>query len=151
MKALTAELEITLETALLLTDDGTPLRPLAERIFQSERDSIEPFMQEWAVDRLVWLLQRRRAHLRPGNQLRLPGFEKLPSRLSVNGNRRVNLRYATIFHLREYRAVLERRRDSRLFQLDSLIAFMQPYSDSNRGITVERAEKMELDRRELRG
>jgi hypothetical protein len=61
---LTAELKLKLEaaieTVLFMAPKGTPLMELAKRIYADERELISQVQESWILDRLVWMLSRRR-------------------------------------------------------------------------------------------
>ena len=53
------DLEITLETALLLAGPETSIPELAERIYDSEPELVAQLQRAWMVERFTWLLYRR--------------------------------------------------------------------------------------------
>lgn len=140
------ELELALESALMM-NPKTRIPALAEQVYGSKTDLMEFYQKPWMVDRLKWLLYRnkQRARIRaqslemPGYNLTLPGcegIEKLPIRITLRNGKRPELRSATIAQLRQFRAVLLDRRDSRIAALDKLIALVARYAAQNQKITV---------------
>ncbi len=149
------KLETAIETVLFMASKGTPLMELAKRIYADERELISQVQESWILDRLVWMLSRRRQAIPPvdsqeaESQLMLPGFERLPRRLTIGG-RRTALHLATLAQLKEYRNILLRQiidamkatkdplEDPRIVALDKLIALVSRYAakKSNRSITV---------------
>lgn len=142
------DLEITLETALMLVEDGTPLQQLAERIYNAESQLMSQLQRPWMVERLVWMLSRKRQHIVSANQLRLPGFEDLPRRLTMKDGRRVALRNANLEQLKEFRNVLLARRNKRLESLNRLIACVAEYEHKTPGITVGEVISLEIEKRD---
>ncbi len=140
------ELEIALESALMM-NPKTPIPKVAEQIYDSATDLVDFFQRPWMVDRFKWLLYRhkQRARIRaqsqelPGYNLTLPGcegIEKLPIRITLKNGKRPELRSATLAQLKQFRAVLLERRDSRIAALDKLIALVSEYATQNQKITV---------------
>ncbi len=137
--SLKRDLEISLETALLLAEETTTLNELASRVYDSEPALMEQLRRPWMVERLRWLLARKRQRIKPDNQLPLPGFEHLPRRLTMKDGSRTPLRQAQITDLREFKDVhIKRaeRNDHRLRELDALIELMGPYVKTSPGIRV---------------
>lgn len=142
-------LEIAVESALLLAAPATSIRDLAERIYQGEPRLMESFQRRWMVDHLVWLIRRRSKLVKPENQLRLPGFEKLPRRLTTQDGKRPRLGGATLPQLMDYRRYLVNRRDPRVKQLDALIELMKRHAPRSPTMTVSEvmaAEQEKLER-----
>lgn len=139
------DLEITIESALMLSPD-VPTAALAERIYDSDPELMERIQRTWVIERLVWMINRRRSRVSQGNQLPLPGFEKLPRRMVIKGGKRVALRYATVKQLRQYRGALWKKRDSRIEVVDRLIELVAGYASEHPGITVEEVMQRELDK-----
>jgi len=125
--ALTRELEITLETALMLSPE-TPVSILAGKIYDSEPALVAQIQREWIVERLVWMLRRKRQRIKNQDQLILPGFQVLPRRLSMIDGTRLQLRSARLLELLEYRKLLVQRRDARIETLDKLIELVKAYA-----------------------
>ena len=144
--ALRRELEITLESALMLSPD-TPIPTLAARIYDNDRALIEQFQRDWIIERLTWMMYRRRQVSRNQDQMILPGFESLPRRLNMTDGKRVPLRRANLESLAEYRKVLLARRDRRLETLDRLIDLVRQYSKKKKdpGITVAEVFALEAE------
>ncbi len=137
------DLEITIETALMLVEEGTSLQRLAERIYDSEPHLMEQLRRPWMTDRLLWLLSRKRQHMASADQLALPGFEGLPRRLTLKDGRRVALRKANLKQLKEFRAALTRR-NKQLESLNRLIVRVAEYERKTPGITVGEVISLEL-------
>jgi hypothetical protein len=133
------ELEITIETALMLAEEGTTIPALAERIYNSEPQLMGECQRLWALERIRWILYRKKQRIASKNQLRLPGFENLPRVITMKDGRRRVLKNATLDDLREYRTVLVNANNDRIEALDRLIALVSKYSkrEKKRLITVE--------------
>lgn len=144
------ELEITLESALMLVAPGITTPDLAERIYNSEPELMKRLQKPWMIERLIWMLHRKRRKIRPANQLSLPGFERLPQRLKLPDGRFARLKQATLKQLRLHRQFLSKRKDPRLAQLSALIDLVQPHAQKRPGITVfevMQAEQAKLERK----
>ena len=140
------DLDITLETALMLSEGKSSVRKIAESIYESEAEMLEQFRHPWMVDRIVWMLKRRQSKIAQG-QLALPGFENLPRRITVKGGHRAALRFATLRELKEYRAILWKQEDKRVKTLDRLIELVASYAVENPNIRAQEAMEMEAKRR----
>lgn len=147
MKAqLNREVEITLETALMLAPD-TPVSELARQIYTTEPGLVAQVQKEWVIERFIWMLHRRRQRIKNQDQLILPGFELLPRRITFIDGSRGRLRGATLKELLEFRKALINqpialqnkliaRMDRKLAALDRLIELVRSYSRKNPGINV---------------
>jgi len=138
---LSRELEVTIETALMLAEPDITVPKLAERIYDSEPKLMAECQRLWALERIRWILYRKRQRIAAKNQLRLPGFENLPRLITMEDGRRRILKNATLDDLREYRAVLMKGRTDKIEALDRLIALVSKHSkrEKKRLITVEEA------------
>jgi hypothetical protein len=140
-KSLKRDLEITLETALML-DAKTPIPALAKKIYDAEPELVESVKEEFIIDRFTWMLYRKHRKAKAVariSQMTLPGFEgleKLPLRITLKNGTRPELRDATLQQLKEFRFVLWSRRDSRIPTLDKLIALVAGYSKPGAGSKI---------------
>jgi hypothetical protein len=130
------ELDITLETALMLAEPGTSIPVLADRLYDSERELIEKIQRPWIVERLTWLLYRKQRNIPVVGQLLLPGFPNLPRRMTLKDGRRPFLMQGNMKQVLEFRDVLLRRRRSTLVAIEKLLVLMAPYAKERPGITV---------------
>jgi hypothetical protein len=130
------ELEITLETALMLAEPDTSIPALAERIYNSEPRLMAECQRVWALERITWMLYRRQQTATASRQLCLPGFENLPQRITLKNGTRRALRSATLPLLIEFRDVLSRRRTARFHAVERLITLVAEYDKTHPDITV---------------
>lgn len=142
------ELEITLETALMLSEPGVSVPILAERIYDSEFDLMDKLKRPWIVKGLKWLLYRKQKRMPAEDQLTFEGFPTLPRRMTLKNGRRPFLMQGNIMQLQEFREVLLRRRGARLATIEKLIALMAPYAEERAGITVAEVLIAERGKRE---
>jgi hypothetical protein len=149
------EIEAAVESALLTAPKDLPMMELARRIYASEPELIAKVQEAWILDKLIYQLRLCR-HRVPSlelqeTQLLLPGFERLPRRLSIEG-RRTPLIEARLFELKQFRAILIRQRtarnDSKLAALDALIEMVTPYAREKRQITVGQVMAAEKGKQE---
>ena len=161
------EIDRILETALLMAPKGSTLKELTRRVFASERKVFDQAAETWIPDRIEWMLARLRRTITPVDlseeaQFMLPGFERIPRRLTMKTGKRVALQTAILAELREYRAALilqlttkrntlaqkDPAKDPRVIALDKLIALMLQYAKPGKTVTVAdvmAAEKAKQD------
>ena|ERR1700679_2993935 len=130
------ELEITLETALMLAEPGTSVPALAERVYDSEPELMEKIKRAWIVKGLKWMLYRKQRNVPADDQLTFPGFPKLPRRMTLKNGSRPFFMQGNFKQLTEFRDVLLKRRGARLEIVERLIVLMAPYVEERAGITV---------------
>src|ERR1700682_3248043 len=102
------ELKVAVAAAVLFAPKDTDPIELAKRIVASEHQLIQKVQEFLILDRLGSMITRKKSVDRPNLQLELPGFESLPYRISIYGERTV-LREATLLQLKSYRDVLEKQ------------------------------------------
>lgn len=117
------ELEFAIESAIMLDPELSNV-DLARKIYRSESTLMEEFKESLLIDRLIWMIGRRKQSIAAANQLPLPGFESLPRRINSKDGKRTAIRHADLDQLKAYREVLVERQDSRLDALDRLIALV---------------------------
>ena len=146
--ALEEELDIVLETALMLAEPGTSLSALGQRIYDSESRLMAQIHRPWIVDGLIWRLRRKKANIPVQDQMSLPGFPILPIRATLKNGKRPYLGDATIKDLREFKNILAKRKSSRLRTVERLIELMAPYAKKNPKITVTGVIRSEYDKQQ---
>jgi hypothetical protein len=134
--ALKRELELAVETAVMLADSDTPDTAIAARLYDAEPALMEKLARPLAVERMIWTMKRRRQHIPSQDQMVLPGFPNLPQRIRLKDGSRPLLMQSTIKQLREFRQILMKRKGARLIIVEKLIDFMTPYSVKKSTITV---------------
>jgi hypothetical protein len=141
-----------LEATLIAAEPDIPLRALAETLISGHRGLIDELMEEWRLSYITRLLAGKRAQMLRAQrtaQLMLPGFERMPSLITVSEGRRKPLEGATFQQLREYLIVLRRReRDNpRIAQVKNLMDLMRKWKKKLKskahGLTV--AEVMQRE------
>ncbi len=134
--ALKRELELVLETAMMMADPGVSLHTIAERVYDSEPALVEQIGRPLAIERFLWILKRRRAHTPSQNQMLLPGLPNLPQRIRLKNGKRPFLMQSNVKQLKQFRQVLLKRKGARLVIVEKLIDFMAPYAAKRSTITV---------------
>ena len=143
------ELEITIESALMLAEPDTTVPVLAQRIYDSSPELMAQCEKYWALERIAWMLYRRKRRLLARrNQLTLPGFENLPRLLTMRDGTRKNIKAATLPELLEYREVMTKNNRSKLEDLDRLISLVSKHSRRHPRITVMEAIEAEQEKQQ---
>jgi hypothetical protein len=137
-----AELEIIIETSLMLSGRETSLPALARRIFDAEPDLMERLREPWMLARLEGIIKQKRNAIPVEGQLTLPGMPALPRIIRLKNGSRPPFDEATIAQLREYRDILEKRRPPRLRIVKRMIEVMEPYAAKNPKVKVIRVLKL---------
>jgi hypothetical protein len=166
--ALQHEIDTVLETVLMMAPKGTPLKELAKRAYASERDVFDRAKDTWMLERIEWMMARKRRSIIPVDsgeddaQFMLPGFERIPRRLTLRTGKRVALHNAVLSQLREYRAALlaqltnyrntlaakDPAQHPRVVELDRLIELVTPYAKQGKTITVAQVMAAEKKKQE---
>jgi len=149
------EIDTALETTLMFAPKNATLKELAARAYNSNRPTFDQAQETWMLDRIEWLIARKRRTIIPVDadedaQFMLPGFERIPRRLTMRSGKRVMLQKAILAQLREYRAALlvqltnyrntlaakDPTQDPRIIELDKLIELMAGYAKQGKMFTV---------------
>jgi hypothetical protein len=152
------EIDVIIETTLMLAPKGVQIKELARRAYASERKIFDQAQETWVLDRIIWLLTRKRQTITsvdPTNatseQYMLPGMERIPRRFTMRNGRRIARENAVLSEVREYRASLlnlitnqrntlvakDPTKDPRIVALDKLIELMLRYAKPGKmGVTV---------------
>ncbi len=141
--ALRNELHAAVATSALLADKDIPAIELARRIISSEANLMQRVQERLLFDFLVREINKTRDQKQSWHsqmqQLRLPGFEFLPYRITVNKVQTV-LSEATFAILTEYYSIVlksqRRKRNAKLESLQKLINIVSLYDSKVPGITV---------------
>ena len=138
MKKLDAQsLDQLLDAALDNAEPGFGLVRLAGQVFDEKNAALEALIKQWAIERILTLLRRKRLERGRKTQLRLPGFEAIPLRVpGADGKGRPLLR-STYEDLRRYHVAVQAKaeRDPKLVQLEALMKLMSKHR--GKGITVQ--------------
>jgi hypothetical protein len=166
--SLQKEIDTALETTLMFAPKNATLKELASRAYNSNRPTFDQAQETWMLDRIEWMMARKRRAIIPIDagvedaQFMLPGFDRIPKRLTMKSGKRVALQNAILSQLREYRAALliqltnyrntlaakDPAQDPRIIELDRLIELMTPYAKQGKTVTVSQvmaAEKKKQD------
>ncbi len=149
------EIDTALETTLMLAPKNATNKELAARAYNSNRPTFDRAQETWMLDRIEWLIARKRRTIIPVDadadaQFMLPGFERIPRRLTMKSGKRVMLQKAILAQLREYRSALlvqltnyrntlatkDPAQDPRIIELDRLIELMAGYAKQGKMFTV---------------
>jgi hypothetical protein len=149
------EIDTALETTLMFAPKHATLKELAARAYNSNRPVFDQAQEIWMLDRIEWLIARKRRTIIPVDagedaQFMLPGFERIPRRLTMRSGKRVMLHKAILAQLREYRAALlaqltnyrntlaakDPTQDPRIIEIDKLIELMAGYAKQGKMFTV---------------
>ncbi len=159
------EIDTALETTLMFAPKNATLKELAARAYNSNRPTFDQAQETWMLERIEWLMARKRRTIIPIDaadedpQFMLPGFERIPRRLTLKSGKRVALQNAILSQLREYRAALivqltnyrntlaskDPAQNPRVIELDRLIGLMEAHSIKGKTVTV--ADVMAAERK----
>lgn len=144
---LAKQLDEQIENTLLARPTGASMRSLAERVIEEEKELIDALMASWRLDYVMRLLKRKQEQInreQRSSQIMLPGYERLPTKITVSSGKRRPLETATLRQLQEYLRVLRRKqRDHpRISQVKSLIDLMTKWKKKLKGAQVTVAEVM---------
>jgi hypothetical protein len=127
------QLETAIEMIAVAASKQTASIDLAKKMMATEPELIAKISSEVILDRLIWMIDRKRRSLRaiddPSKQLAFPGFGSLlPQRLTIEGKYK-NLRSATLADLQSYRKniVGKYKTRPRIAALDKLISLIKTY------------------------
>lgn len=149
---LSKQLQELIENALIAAAPDTPIKSLAKRLIDSNRELIDLLMEEWRVSYVARLVRAKQAQIAREQrtaQLMLPGFERLPGRITVSEGRRKPLEQATARQLREYLIVLRRRQknNTQISQVLSLLQLLKKWQKKlkSKGYGLTVAEVMQRE------
>jgi hypothetical protein len=154
---LEARVERILAEAIELADIGgikVPVRSIADRVYDSEPDLMAELQRPWMVERLIWMISRKRRSTRRNSveteaQLPLPGFEDLPRTIFLPNGRRHRLDHANRTHIIEHIKMLKSRLSfhPKIEKMEAVLALMTKYSDTEPGITWGEVKRKEIANR----
>ena len=152
-------IEKTLDEAIELAELGgqhVNARKVAERIYDSEADLMAEVSRMWVIDRLTWLITRRRRarwdrELGQG-QMMLPDpiFQGLPKTVFLRSGERPKLMQTTLGQTEDHLKLLRERfkNDPRVRQFEAVVELHRKWSAVERGISLGRAMEREAKQRE---
>jgi hypothetical protein len=162
------EIDTALETTLMFAPKNATLKELASRAYNSNRPVFDQAQETWMLDRIEWLIARKRRTIQPIDddepQYMLPGMERIPKRLTMKDGRRIARNNAILAQVREYRAALlakisaeqktlaakDPAQDPRIIALDRLIELMIQYAKPGKTVTVGDVMAAERKKQEWR-
>jgi hypothetical protein len=156
---LETRIELMLDEAIELAslgDQHIKARSIAERIYESEKDLMEEVSRLWVVERLTWMITRRRRarwdqELGRG-QMMLPDpvFQGLPKTVFLRNGQRPRLMHTVLSETEDHLKLLRERfkNDPRVRQFEAVVELHRKWSAVQRGITLGEAMKHEAQERE---
>ncbi len=149
------EVDTAIETTLMFAPKSATLKELAARAYNSNRPIFDQAQETWMLDRIEWMVARKRRAIisvdaEEPAQFMLPGFERIPRRLTMKSGKRVPLRNAILSQVRDYRAALivqltnyrntlaskDPAQHPKVLALDRLIELMEGHSVKGKTVTV---------------
>lgn len=155
MKSSEAKIDQIVIDALELADLGgirVTTRAIAERVYDSEPELMKEMQRPWMVDRLIWMISRKRRVRRAVHydqaQMTLPGFEGLPKAIFLPNGQRMPLDNATTANVRDHIKMLRARLKSigKIQLFESVVELMSGYRTPM--ITWAEVKRRELAKRE---
>jgi hypothetical protein len=155
VKSLEDRIEKLILEAVELADIGgirVTTRAIAERVYDSEPELMQELQRFWMVDRLIWMLSRKRRARRRFHaseaQMVLAGFEGLPRSIFQPNGQRLPMDNATTTQVREHIKMLRARlkASSRIELLEAVVELMSSYRTPT--ITWGEVKRRELAKRE---
>lgn len=154
---LEAKVSRCIDDALELADMGgrtVPTHQIAERIYEQEPSLMREVTQGWIIDRLIWMISRRRRDRwnakHPWLQLRLPEFPEEPKTVFLASGRRVKFDSCTVRDIEDHIRALKQRYAAgpRISNMERVAETMRPYAAVRRGVTWYEVKKQEIERRD---
>lgn len=151
------QIERRVDEAIELADLGASdvtARAIAEGIYDSEPELMEQLKRPWMVDRLLWMVSRKRRNRRRvqrgDDQLTLPGFEGLPRSIFLPDGHRKSLDDANVTQVRAHLNMLRNRlkHHPKIEQMEAVLELMRKYSGEQPRITWAEVKRREFERRE---
>ena len=152
-------LEKALDEAIELADLGDehiPAVKIAGRVFDSETDLIEEITRPWIVERLAWMISRRRRarwdrELGRG-QMILPDpiFKGLPKTIFLRNGQRPRLMGSQLTQTEDHLKLLRERYENhpRVTQFEAVVELHRKWARVHRGISLQDAMRREAEERE---
>ncbi len=156
---LETRIERTVDEAIELSsigDQHVKAQKIAERIYETEPDLIAEVSRAWVLERLTWIITRRRRarwdqELGRG-QMTLPDpvFQGLPKTVFLRNGERPRLMHTTLSQTEDHLKLLRERfkNDPRVRQFEAVVELHRKWSGIERGISLGDAMKREAEERE---
>ena len=145
------ELSAAIRTAAKEALPNVASRQAAEEFYATHSGQIEPFVREWAIEKLASLIRWHRAKLSRDSKPqyafeKLLGFKRLPQRIVLKSGEQVARESATLGQWREFRSRLYDQGHPLLEQADRVIAMMEKYTPKQRTISYGDALSLEAEK-----
>jgi hypothetical protein len=157
--ALEKRIEAALDEAIELAEIGSahvPAHRLAQRIYETEVSLMEEASRAWVIERLTWMITRRRRarwdQKFPHLQMCLPDpvFQGLPKTVFLRNGERPKLLTTTLTQTEDHLKLLRERfkHDPRVRQFEAVVELHRKWAAIERGITLGDAMMREAKERE---
>ena len=127
---------------------------IAERVFDSEPKLMQEVFRLWAIERLTWMMNRRRRELwhdRLPEQMVLPDpiFRDLPQSVFLHNGRRPKLDDCKLPEIRDHLRLLRERysHHARIAQMEAVVELHEKWAAVSRNITWADAKRREAEER----
>lgn len=153
------EINKVIDEAIELADlgsRGVPARAIAERIYDSEPDFAARMARDCVIERLAWLISRRRRarwnDSQAGAQMMLPDpiFQNLPRTVILRDGTRPALDSCTLQQVKDHIGVLRARykQHPRITQMEAVFELMQRHAIAGKKVTWATAKQAETTARD---
>ena len=146
------ELQSAIRTAAAEAAPKATSRALAKTFVEDYRDVIEPFRDEWILEKLASLIGKYRLKVRreEDEQYQL-GFGHIPRKIELRSGKTITRDEATIGGLRQLAVQLRARKHPALEEVENAIALMAKYRNKPGMKFVTWAEVVELEAKKKAG
>lgn len=132
------ELNAAIRTASREAEPATPSREIAAVFCESQADLIQPFLPEWAIEKVASLIRKYRGQARSHSdeQLRFEGIlglTHIPKAVRLKSGNRIPKMDATRGQLRQ--ALSQARNDAAVKDLKAAVELMGKYTRKEQKIT----------------
>ena len=139
-----------------LGERGITARAIAERIHDSEPGLVAQVSREWIVERLTWMVSRRRRsrwnEKFAGRQMMLPDpiFQNLPRTIILRNGQRPRLDTCDAKQVIDHLAALRARygKHPRITQMEAVLKLMKSHATAGKRITWGEVKALESSARE---
>lgn len=137
-------------------DQFVKAQKIAERVYASEPDLMAEVSRLWVIERLTWIITRRRRarwdQKYSRNQMMLPDpiFQGLPKTVFLRNGERPKLMQTMLSQTEDHLKLLRERfkNDPRVRQFEAVVELLRKWTAVQRGITLEEAMRLEAQERE---
>ena len=135
-------LDAAIENSLISAKPGEGIDAQAKRVISEQKEQIDALTPDWQLREVLRGFRLKRLELarrrRAEDQYLLPGFDRLPQRITIRDGKTRPLDKATYRQLRDYFEVLRKRErySPKILQVKTLMERLWPYAKETPGITV---------------